>query len=86
MMEGPGYWMNESTGVLAPAVRAYFDGVEMTGAQVWAIRAYFRQWMEKGNWQGPQAEALRDMVSDIRDRRDIDNWLRLAEQAEIDPL
>lgn len=45
-MTGPGYWMNETSGVLRPAVEAYLNGTEMTPGQIVAMRGYLRQWVQ----------------------------------------
>ena len=42
----PGYWMNETSGVLRPAIEAYLLEKDMTAQQIAAMRAYIRQWME----------------------------------------
>ncbi len=82
----PGYWMNETSGVLRPAVEAYLCRKWMTPEQVAAMRAYLRQWMEKGDWRGSGARQLLSLVDEIRTAADISVWLNLAEQRGIDPL
>lgn len=81
----PGYWMNETSGVLRPAVEAYLEHRVMTPGQVGAMRAYFRQWM-CGDWRGPGADQLRFLIDGIRTSGDISVWLKLAEMRGIDPL
>lgn len=39
----PGFWMNETSGVLRPAVEAYLRREPMTPNQIAAMRAYLRQ-------------------------------------------
>jgi hypothetical protein len=70
----PGFWMNETTGVLRPAVEAYLNGDPMTGEQIAAMRAkdatdlwIFRQWL-------------------AITREAIAQWLDDADDASIDPL
>ena len=80
----PGYWMHETSGVLAPAVQAYFDGV-MSPAQIAAMRSYLRQWMD-GPWKGPMIDVLRSQVDDLLTQEDIRRWLHRALEQDIDPL
>ena len=81
----PGYWMNETSGVLRPAVEAYLWGGEMTGRHFAAIRAYLRQWMA-ADWRGPMIDVLRSQLGEINTREDISRWLDRALDAGIDPL
>jgi len=83
----PGYWMNEATGVLKPAVMAYLDGVPLELAQIGALRAYFRQWVASPAWAPcPELDALRAGVDAITDRAGVDAWLSEAEDLGMDPL
>lgn len=88
----PGYWINEVSGVLRPAIEAYLkavtepDAPEMTGEQIAAVRAYFRQWIEVGNWHGPMIDVLRTQVNELTTSRDITRWLDRAMDEGIDPL
>jgi hypothetical protein len=81
----PGYWMNESPGVLRPAITAYLHGGEMTLLHIAAMRAYLRQWMA-GPLQGPEIAALRDGIDRLQNRAAIEAWLDRALEAGIDPL
>lgn len=85
-MKAPGYWMNETSGVLRPAVLAYLNGDPMTAAQIAAMRAYLRQWMERGDWRGERVQSLSRLVHGLDSREAISNWLTMAEQEGIDPL
>jgi hypothetical protein len=82
----PGYWMNETSGVLKPAVQAYLDRRPMTPGHVGAMRAYLRQWIGAPQWIGPEIAELRELVESIVDRRTIQRWLERAESLGIDPL
>lgn len=83
----PGYWPNETTGVLRPAVEAYLlTEAELSRDQLGALRAYFRQWLASPLWRGREVEALRAGIDGIRDRPTVSAWLREAEAAGIDPL
>lgn len=79
------YWMNETSGLLRPAVEAYLSGGDMTGEQVAAMRAYLRQWIA-GPYLGPEVEALRARVVGLTSRAAIEAWLATAEDLLIDPL
>jgi hypothetical protein len=81
----PGYWMNETSGVLRPAVEAYLSRNPMTPDQIAAMRAYLRQWIAS-EWRGPGILQLRDLVDAIQTAGDISVWLNLAEARGIDPL
>lgn len=82
----PGYWMYETTGVLRPAVEAYFAGGDMTAEQIAAMRAYLRQWIAAPVWRGPDIPDLRRAVDGLTSRAAIARWLALAERAGLDPL
>jgi hypothetical protein len=81
----PGYWMNETSGVLRRAVLAYLFGAEMTPEDLAAMRAYLRQWMA-ADWQTPMLDVLRTQIGEIGTRRDVDRWLNRAMDAGVDPL
>jgi hypothetical protein len=82
----PGFWMNETSGVLKPAVEAYLmSDAPLSMPQVAAIRAYLRQWID-GPWYGENIALLRATVGSLRTRKNIDSWLEVADRAGIDPL
>ena len=83
---GPGYWMDQASGVLRPAIEAYLTGGDMTRQQVALLRVYLRQWINAPVWFGPTVMSLRRTVDDLHDRRSIDRWLDRALDAGIDPL
>ena len=85
-MSVPGYWMNETSGALRPAVAAYLNGDPMTLADVAAMRAYLRQWISSPDWIGPAIGPLRDAIDGIVDRETIRAWLEAADDAGCDPL
>ena len=89
----PGYWMHETTGVLRPAVEAYLHHQPLTGAQIAALRAYCRQWIElfEPPEGAPEAahrviDRLRAMVDGLVDREAIDVWMEQATAIGADPL
>ena len=85
MSDAPGFWMNETSGILRPAIEAYLAQEDMTYAQIAAMRAYLRQWMA-GPWRGPLIDVLRSQLEEITTPLDIDRWLDRALDAGIDPL
>ena len=82
----PGYWMNETSGRLRPAIEAYVKGDALNEAEIAAIRAYLRQWIEAPVWQGPAINDLRAGIDGLVSRQAIHDWLADAVEAEIDPL
>jgi hypothetical protein len=81
----PGYWMNETSGVLRPVVERWLNGRPLTAPELATMRAYLRQWMA-GDWQGPAAADLRARVDLIRSNGALDRWLSDAADVGIDPL
>ena len=89
MTAEPAYWMRETSGVLAPAVRAYLsasaDGGELTPSHVDALRAYLRQWMA-ADWRGDEVPALRDRIGGLTRVASFTRWFAAALVIGIDPL
>jgi hypothetical protein len=83
---GPGYWMNEQSGRLKPAILAYLKGEPLDQTQIGFIRAYLEQWIDDPMWRGDEVEGLRQSVGAISDRAAIRDWLDDALKANIDPL
>jgi hypothetical protein len=81
----PGYWRNETSGVLQPAVVAYLNGTPLDDRQIAALRAYLRQWIA-GDFKGSMIDVLRSSVEEITTRADIELWLSRADVLGIDPL
>src|SRR4029079_16075018 len=59
----PGYWMNEQSGVLRPAIEAYLRHQSKTPIQIATVRAYLRQWIGAPAWKGPMIDVLRTAES-----------------------
>lgn len=86
-MNVPGYWMFETSGVLRPAISAYLNREPLDDEQIAAMRAYLRQWIEKGAWDGgPTVETLKRSVDGLTSRQAIHAWLEKALAVGIDPL
>jgi hypothetical protein len=86
MMNGPGYWMAETSGKLRPAITAYLDGAALDAAQIATIRGYLRQWINAPVWQGPEVAALRRRAPELDSRATIERWIADATDAGMDPL
>jgi hypothetical protein len=84
--QAPGYWRNETSGVLRPAIVAYLEGDELAPAEIAAIRAYLRQWIMAPGWDGPAVDELRRQVDELTSRQAIKAWLHHALNEGIDPL
>lgn len=82
----PAYWMNETSGVLRPAIEAFCRGDDLTEEQIAAIRAYLRQWIASPAWQGPTVDHLRISVDGLISEGTIRAWLMIAAREGIDPL
>jgi hypothetical protein len=80
--------MHETSGVLADAIHAYLEHDAITPARLLAIRAYFVQWVDKGEWaiEDGQRKNFIDWARTLRNRLDIDLWLAAAEALGMDPL
>jgi hypothetical protein len=85
-VNAPGYWMNETSGVLRPAIEAYLTRDVMTQGEIAAMRAYLRQWICRGAWHGDEIEALKARVDGLESAPAIDQWLHDARAHGIDPL
>lgn len=85
-MSVPGYWMNETSGVLAPVVEKYLAGEELRGLEVGVMRVYLRQWVNTPAFLGPDVAELRRDVERIASTADVHDWLNRAMDAGIDPL
>lgn len=84
-LEGaPGYWMFETSGALRPAIAHYLNREVLSDEEIALIRAYFKQWIEGGDFRG--VDKLKETVDQIGSRSAIDRWLYQADQLGIDPL
>ena len=83
--QAPRYWMNETSGVLRPAIAAYLAGEPMTGEDIAALRASLRQWIA-GPWKGSGITDLRRRIDELTSREAIECWLDDALARDIDPL
>jgi hypothetical protein len=56
-MNGPGFWMYETSGTLRPAVEAYLYNRPMTTGQITKMRQYLAQWINAPVWSdGPDID------------------------------
>lgn len=86
MTYAPAFWMNETTGVLRPAVERYLAGEPLTVSEIASLRAYLRQWINCPTWAGPDIDWLRQSINGLTSRATIDAWLDRALESGIDPL
>lgn len=84
--QDPGFWPNETTGLLRPAVMAYLAGESLSVEDIAALRAYLRQWIEAPWGLSPGIVDLRRRVDALTSRQAIDAWLDDAIGEGIDPL
>jgi hypothetical protein len=91
----PGYWMAETGGVLHPAVLHYLRNEEFRPGEFDALRDYCRQWIEAPIWdQNPHwgetgstwLAEMRARVDQLTTRERLQEWLRMAAEAGMDPL
>jgi hypothetical protein len=91
----PGYWMNETGGQLAPAIRRYLEGLPLSGRDVVLIRLYLQQWIDSGVWDGNPTQSeegraelarLRELARVLTNRASIEAWISMATDFGIDPL
>jgi hypothetical protein len=88
--QGPHYWRQETSGVLAPAVERFLNHRPLSPDDIAALRAYIRQWICNPVWDGcPYGTAgldgLRDMVDSLNTRKQIAQWTWRALDLGIDP-
>jgi hypothetical protein len=95
MSPAPNYWMYETGGWLAPAIRRYLDGDALSVDDLTLIRVYLRQWIDSPVWDRNPAlgesgrgelATLRSLARSLTDRESIAGWLALAEEFGVDPL
>ena len=55
-MTAPGYWQNETSGVLRLAVERYLSQWKLSREEVSTMRAYFRQWINAPGFTGEGVE------------------------------
>ena len=95
-MRQPGYWMNEMSGRLAPAVWTWltFPG-EITADDLALLRAYVIQWIDSPVWDpnpfaDEQSRLILDMLRTnahrIASGEDLANWVKLAVEFCVDPF
>jgi hypothetical protein len=94
-MSEPKYWMNETTGVLRPAIMALVDGSTLTQAQLATLRGYFHAWLDSPVWdQNPTADesdkvwlaARRAEIDGLTDREKVESWVDALIASGMDPL
>lgn len=83
----PGFWQNETSGVLRPVITAYLNGKRLSAHDLRIMREYLLQWIDAPVWAVDEdIQELRRSVRQIHNQKDIDDWLDAAISAGIDPL
>lgn len=91
----PGYWMNETSGELVPAIVRYLEGDALSVRDVALIRVYIEQWIGSGVWDTNPAQTeesraelavLRELARVLTNREAIDAWISMAVDFGMDPL
>lgn len=85
----PGFWMNEATGVLEPAVSAYLNGQPLTETHIAALRAYLIQWVSSPIWMNSDDDFLTPLRAEtamVSDRASIERVVDEMTQRGMDPL
>ena len=86
-MNTPGYWMAETSGELAGAVRRYVSGATLAERELELMKAYLRQWTDAPMW-GPSEDLdeLRIRVQLIETEADIHYCVAELVGLGMDPL
>jgi len=93
--DAPKYWMYETGGLLAAAMKRYLESRAMTLRDFMLIQAYLRQWVESPAWDlnphlsAEGAEVLRMLRHQVREARTetaIRRVVKLLVDAGMDPL
>lgn len=85
--DAPKYWIYESSGELATAVKTYLAGERLTNHQIRLMRAYLWQWVRSPVWGASGSlEALRLRVAFIDSREELSQAITHAEALGMDPL
>jgi hypothetical protein len=92
--DAPKYWMYESSGVLKPAVEKYLNGKWLTRAELGAMKAYLRQWVDSPSWDlspvteddRTELQSLRLRVADIHTAGDMQEAIDVMIELGMDPL
>ena len=93
---GPGYWRNETSGVLAPVVTKFLENKQpLTGEEIGIMRAYLLQWILHPVWSTNPHEdeegrrtlwELRVRARKLETISEITEWLSDALDFGLDPL
>lgn len=93
--EAPKYWLYETGGELAEAMRRYIGNEELSVRDLGLIRAYLRQWVDSPAWDANPAASdlskrrlnrLRAKVFDAMTKERIDQCVEMAVDMGMDPL
>jgi hypothetical protein len=91
----PKYWMHETGGKLAAAIKRYLHDEALSVDDILLIRAYLSQWVDSPAWdanpsidyEGRLALAsMRQSARSLHNRAKIAEWLERADEMGMDPL
>lgn len=85
----PGYWPNETSGVLVPVVTRYLNGEPLNAAQLRIMKSYIAQWVDAPVWRsagGTELEELRAQVKRIETEAQLHAAIDAAIDLGMDPL
>ena len=86
------YWLRETDGDLAAAMRRYIGREELSVRDVGLIRAYLRKWVDSPIWDvlpsasSRQLSRLRERVFTAGSREQIDECVKTAKELGMNPL
>lgn len=96
LVGAPGYWRDETSGLLAPVVTRYLQGERaLNASEIDILRRYFVQWACASIWDTnphldhegeANLERLRERARAIRAISDVDRWREAALELGMDPL
>lgn len=85
----PGYWPNETSGVLVPVITRYLNGEPLDAAQVRIMKSYLAQWVNAPVWRsagGNGLEELRAQVKRIETEAQLHAAIEAITDFGMDPL
>lgn len=82
----PFHWRHKAPPGLIFAITAYLNGHPLSAADMAALQAYLRQWIEAPGFRGFTVDELRREVDGLTTRKAVTAWLHKADSAGVDPL
>jgi metallophosphoesterase superfamily enzyme len=83
----PYFWMEEQSGVLAPAINKYMNGESLNQQDLNLLRQYLRQYLERAVLTGDaKRQLLLDRVAKLRSGRDIERFAEELAEYGVEPF